>query len=224
MEIRNRHKTKAILSEERPRMIGIGGASAHVGCTHLAVMMLNYLTGYRRRKAVLLEWNRSGDFERMELICTGKTRELKRFRVLEGDYCKQAGPEELAAVLQRDYNDILIDYGALEGDALAEFLRCDRQFVVGSFSEWQEQAFRAFIRAHDGVRRGRRGDGSGTAGQEVRGVGIGNGGWEYLAAFGSEETRREFRRRPGVETRRIPFSADAFSVTKECGEFFEALL
>lgn len=195
-------KTNGIFPEEKPRLIGIGGTENHVGCTHFAIMMLNYLAGFRRRNPALLEWNRSGDFEKIEIVCTGKTRVEKPYRVLEADYYKVSGSKELAEALKRQYSDILIDFGKLEEEQFAEFLRCEKQFVIGSFSEWQEGRFREFVRQN----------------------GTGKKSWNYLAVFGSEETRKEFMRRPGILARRIPFSADAFSVTKECWEFFEKLI
>lgn len=196
-----KRKTKMVL-EESARLIGIGGVSQGVGCTHFAVMMLNYLAGYQRRKAALLEWNDSGDFEKLEKVCTGKIREGTGFRVLDGDFYKTVDAEMLAGVLQSNYQDILIDFGVLEKQRFPDFLRCEKQFVLGSFSEWQESEFREFVRRNEGRKKD----------------------WNYLAAFGSEETRREFMRRPGVFVLRIPFSADAFSVTKECARFFGTLI
>ena len=84
-----------------------------------------------------------------------------------------------------------------------EFWRCDRRFVVGSFSEWQQESFREF-----------------EMGNRVSG----RKSWKSLAVFGSEETRREFKRRYRIETERIPFSADAFAVTEECGKFFGKII
>ena len=49
-------------------MIGIAGSNVGVGCTHFSIMLANYLTGYLRRKAILLEFNESGDFERLEQV------------------------------------------------------------------------------------------------------------------------------------------------------------
>ncbi len=196
-----RKKEKKILVEKN-RLIGVGSAGPCVGCTHFSIMLSNYLAGYRRRKTILLEWNRSGNFEKLELVCTGKVHEEKRFRVLDVDFCKAAGPLELGLALQRNYDDILIDFGVLGNDCISEFLRCEKQFVIGSFSEWQEEAFRKYVHEH----------------------GPGNDSWKYLAVFGSEETRREFKRRPGIAVERIPFSVDAFSVTKESSKFFEQLI
>ena len=190
------------LSKKKPRLIGIGGIGHCVGCTHFAIMMANYLAGFRRRTTVLLEWNRSGDFGRLEKVCTGMNREEKRFRVLDVQYWKMAGIKELTEVLGNDVDEILIDFGAVDEGLAPELLRCEAQFLVGSFSEWQEMRFREFVRENENGKRS----------------------WNYLAAFGSEETRREFRRRPGVSVGRIPFSADAFSVTKESCSFFQQLI
>lgn len=195
-------KIQKNLSEKNPRLIGIGGIGHSVGCTHFAIMMANYLAGYRRRKTVLLEWNRSGDFERLEKVCTGINRVEKRFHVLDVQYWKKAGVQELTEVLGNYVDEILIDFGAVNEELPPELLRCEKQFLVGSFSEWQEMCFREFVREK----------------------GNGNRSWEYLASFGSEETRREFRRRPGISVGRIPFSADAFSVTKESCSFFQQLI
>lgn len=196
-----KRKTKTAL-EETARLIGIGGVGPGVGCTHFAIMLLNYLAGYHRRRAALLEWNDSGDFEKLEKVCTGKIREGTKFRVLDGDFYKAADAEIFAGVLQSNYQDILIDFGVLEKQRFPDFLRCEKQLVIGSFSEWQEDVFREFVRRNDGIQNS----------------------WTYLASFGSEETRREFIRRSGVFVYRIPFSADAFSVTKECACFFGTLL
>ena len=197
-----RKKEKKKVLEEKARLIGIGGIGPCVGCTHFAIMLLNYLAGYRRRKAALLEWNRSGDFEKLEKVCTGKIHVGKPFHVLDGIFYKAAGQLELEEVLNGNYDDILLDFGALNEEQFSEFLRCEKQFVIGSFSEWQEDAVREFARKH----------------------GAGKKSWTYLTVFGSEETRKEFMRRPGLVAGRIPFSADAFSVTKECSQFFERIV
>lgn len=195
-------KNKRLISEEKEKLIGIGGVGRSVGCTHFAVMLANYYAGIERKKTALLEWNHSGDFERIELMCTGKCRSSDHFRVLDVDYYKNAGSKELTEVLGNHIDRILIDFGAVDDHRLAELLRCDKQFMIGSFTEWQEQSFRDFVKKNRDI--GDR--------------------WSYLAIFGSEETRREFRRRPGIQTIRIPFSADAFSVTRDTVEFFETLL
>lgn len=196
---------KAVLETEKAgsRVIGIAGCGHGVGCTHFSIMLLNYLTGFQRRRSALLEFDRSGNLERLEKVCTGKVREEKHFRILDGDYYKNAGPGEFGAAFQIKYEDILIDFGSVwEGD-IGEFWRCEKRFLVGSFSEWQQDCFREF-------ELGMKTDGKKS--------------WQSLAVFGSEETRREFARRYRIHTERIPFSADAFAVTEECRKFFKRLI
>jgi len=195
-------KIQKVFSEKKPQLTGVGGIGHSVGCTHFAIMMANYLAGYLRKNTVLLEWNRSGDLERLEKVCTGINREGKHFRVLDVQYWKNAGIHELTEVLNNNFDEILIDFGAVNEELPPELLRCERQFLVGSFSEWQEMCFREFVRKNNNGKKG----------------------WKYLAVFGSEETRKEFRRRPGIFVGRIPFSADAFSVTKESCSFFQQLI
>lgn len=193
-------KNMAVLTE-KVRTIGIGSIGNSVGCTHFAVMLINYLAGVRRRKAALAEWNHSGDFERLELICTGRNGMEKPYHVLEADYYKNVGEKELADILMGNYEDVVIDFGNLKDGVCADFLRCEKQYLIGSFSEWKEGCFREFVRKN----------------------GTGKKSWKYLAVFGSEETRREFMRRPGIYTERIPFSADAFAVTEETYRFFQKI-
>lgn len=196
-------QVEAAAMETQGRVIGIAGAGKGVGCTHFSVMLLNYLAGFQRRKAVLLEFNRSGAFEMLEKVCTGKTQPNKEFRILDADYCKDAGRKELAEMLGRNYEDILIDFGNAEEADWAEFLRCDKRFLIGSFSEWQQEHFREL---------------------ELRKRTVEKKSWKSLAVFGSEETRKEFRRRYRIHAGRIPFSADAFVITEEVRRFFAALV
>lgn len=198
-----RKKAKKTVLEPKSRIIGIAGVGHGVGCTHFSIMLLNYLAGFRRKKAALLEFNGSGALEMLEKVCIGCIGQEKPCRILEADYYKSAGQKELAEVLSREYEEILIDFGNMEEGDWAGFLRCDRQFLIGSFSEWQQERFREF---------------------ELKKRPVGRKSWQSLAAFGSEETRKEFMRRYRIFAERIPFSADAFAVTKECGRFFEKLI
>ncbi len=198
-----RKKARQAAVAGKARLIGIAGIGRSVGCTHFAVMLLNYLAGFQRKKAALLEFNGSGDLERLEKVCTGRIREENPCRILEADYFKRAGRKELEYALEKGYEEILIDFGNAEEGDWAGFLRCDRQFLIGSFSEWQQERFREF---------------------ELKKRPAEKKSWQSLAVFGSEETRKEFLRRYRIFTVRIPFSADAFAVTKECGRFFGRLL
>ena len=124
-------------------------------------MLTNYLAGYLRRKAILLEFNESGDLEKLEYVCTGQMGQKNPYRVLDADYYKYAGPEAVKEVLQRGYDDILIDFGSVKDGANELYWRCDKKFLVGSFTEWQQESsdqcrtdsvFSGCLLGHEGVR------------------------------------------------------------------------
>lgn len=124
------------------------------------------------------------------------------FRILEVDYYKAAGAGELAHCLNKNYHHIIIDFGEIAETSLVECARCERKVMVGSLSEWQAEAFLE------------------AAGRSVKR----KMSWSYAAAFGSEETRREWEKAFGHSCLRIPASADAFAVTRTDMDFFELFL
>ena len=132
------------IQEKRCRMIGIAGSNTGVGCTHFSIMLTNYLAGYLRRKAILLEFNESGDLEKLEHVCTGQMGQKNPYRILDADYYKHAGPEDVKEVLRRGYDEMLIDFGSVKDGENELYWRCDKKFLVGSFTEWQQESFREF--------------------------------------------------------------------------------
>lgn len=191
------HPGKKTAAQE---IIGIIGAGRGVGVTHFAIMTAGYLTGVLRKRCAVLEWNSHGDFGNMRKICKKDGRPNQVSRILDTDYYERAGIDTLLLCKKAGYQAVIVDYGSVMEGNLEEFLRCDRQFVLGSFSEWQMKAFLEF----EG--KGKRAERS----------------WETLAVFGSEEARKNMEKRLGVPVRRIPVSVDAFIVTGEAISFYQS--
>lgn len=183
------------------RTMGIIGSCRSVGVTHLAVWTANYLTGVRRERTAVLEWNTHGDFDRMGQFCKGDGKK-GLYRILEVDYYAQAGMEELADCLNKDYQYIIVDYGEITGHKLLDCARCDLKVIVGSLSEWQAEAFLKIIREDE--KRDRS--------------------WKYAAAFGSEETRESIEKSYRIPVWRIPCAKDAFAITHADIIFLKELL
>lgn len=88
------------------------GCGRGVGTSHLAVALANYLTGVKRKKTALLEWNSHDDFQILERFAgkngrreaagqkkTERSRNKSdRFRIMEVDYYKMADPAVLNAI------------------------------------------------------------------------------------------------------------------------------
>ncbi len=200
--MRFRKKEKKIPAK-KVTLTGAAGAGTSVGCTHFTIMLSNYLAGYLRKRTAVLEFNDSNDFEKLERVCTGGISGGNPFKVLEADYFKAADDADLLDAMNAGYEEIVIDFGDCMSADLTNYARCDRQFLIGSFSEWQQERFR-----ESGMFK----------------IPADNKSRKYLAVFGSEETGKEFSRRYRIDAQRIPFSADAFAVTRECAEFFGELL
>ncbi len=188
---------------EKPRIIGVAGTGRAVGTTHLCVLAANYLCGACGRTTAVLEWNSHGDFARFGNACTGLSEAEKCFRIQEVDFYPESAGDVLAECLHKGYEEILIDFGSLMEQDSQELLRCHRVLLMVSFSEWQMEA-----------------PGKTRLWEEC----AERNGWLCLAAFGSEESRIRWnkRRRPAVK--RIPLSADAFTVTQQVMEFMKTIL
>lgn len=190
---------------QAPLLIGIAGSSQGVGATHFAIMTASYLSGVLRKRTALLERNPSGDFARIESVLSGKPV-LKEtgntFTILEISFIKEAGAEKLSALVNSDFDAVVVDFGNKFEAVRTEFLLCQRKFLVGSLVEWKAESFLSLA-------EGRRKP---------------DGKWEYFTASGSRELETELRRYPGIVVRRIPRTEDAFSVTGEVMDFFGEFL
>jgi hypothetical protein len=181
--------------------IGIIGTGNSVGATHFSVMTAGYLSGVLRRRCAVLEWNSHGDFARMRSGCAKEKDKGTAFNILEVRYYENAGINTLLLCKKSDFETLIVDYGTVGEAGLKEFLRCDRQFVLGSLSEWQMEAFLEF------ESKGNKAEKS----------------WETFMAFGSEEARINMEKRLKRPVRRIPVSVDAFAVTGETMKFYQQL-
>lgn len=193
------HKT------EEARLIGIAGAGRGTGVTHLSLLAANYLTGCCGRTAALLEWNSHGDFQALRQALLGREGGWKRkpqrerYRFLDVDYYQGGDREVLLECMNGSYDDIIIDFGELREDIQREWLRCDVKIMAASLTEWKVGAFLEFLAKQE--RPDRR--------------------WIYTAAFGSEDTRKMIQRQFLVSLRMVPFSADAFLISRDLMRWFE---
>ncbi|HCD46544.1 MAG TPA: hypothetical protein DEQ64_23030 [Lachnoclostridium sp.] len=190
------HSGKKPVSQET---IGIIGTGRGVGVTHFTVMTAGYLGGVLRKRCAVLEWNSHGDFRNLRKLCAKEKAQAGCFKVLEADYYERAGIDTLLLCKKSGYQAVIVDYGTVKEGNLEEFLRCDRQFVLGSLSEWQLEAFLEF------ERKGKKAEKS----------------WKTLVSFGSEEARRNGEKRLNIPIARIPVSVDVFAVTGDTIGFYQ---
>ena len=130
------------------RTIGVMGCGRGVGTSHLAVALANYLTGVKRKKTALLEWNSHDDFQILERFAgkngrreaagqkkTERSRNKSdRFRIMEVDYYKMADPSVLAFCLGQNYRYVILDHGEASQSSLQRRKNCTNvHTVTGKF-------------------------------------------------------------------------------------------
>ncbi|HJB06599.1 MAG TPA: hypothetical protein H9716_01900 [Candidatus Enterocloster faecavium] len=185
------------------RVIGIMGLGRKTGATHFTLWAASYLSGVRQRRTAVIEWNCHGDLGRMEDIWFAeKRRRERKFQALGMNFYKEGGAETLALCLGECCDEILIDFGEKTREKENEWLRCDIRIATAAFSEWQLADAGKMMEIGDELGRD----------------------WICLAAFGSEEARREAQRRLGISVIRIPFQADPFDIDRRAMEWFEKIL
>lgn len=182
-----------------------------MGTTHTAILTAGYLSGVCKKRCAVLEWNDHGTFGDIRKACLEDGKEQKSgngsesvvsFRLLDVDYYQKAGPETMVLCKTLGYQEVIVDYGSVTEGGREEFFRCDRPFLLAGLSEWQSETFLETV----GLWR--------QAGVS----------WETLAAFGSEEARKNLEKGLGLCIRRVPVSADVFAVTETDLEFFQQIL
>ena len=104
--------------EHTAQVMGIAGAGRGTGVTHFVIQAANYLCSCRQKKTAILQWNPQKDLEKIRafLGAGGKedSRSFKKkdhFRLLGVDYYYEGDPAVLAACMEKDYQEILIDFG-----------------------------------------------------------------------------------------------------------------
>ncbi len=192
----------SILLKRDWRTLGVAGTHRGAGVTHLAVWLANWLTGVCHERTAVLEWNCHGDFARMARACRAKGEPGGAWKLLGTDYYAEAKAEVLAACIRSGYKRILIDYGEVTKEGIQEWVRCDKKIIVAALSEWQMEHFFDI-----------------TARLQVQ-----EADWKYAAVFGSEEMRMSIVNEMRIPIFRIPFSCDAFNITRKDMDFLQTLL
>ena len=113
--------------EHTAQVMGIAGAGRGTGVTHFVIQAANYLCSCRQKKTAILQWNPQKDLEKIRafLGAGGKedSRSFKKkdhFRLLGVDYYYEGDPAVLAACMEKDYQEILIDFGKVREEVFPE--------------------------------------------------------------------------------------------------------
>lgn len=183
--------------------IGLVGSDRGVGVTHTAIAMAVYCRHIMGARSALYEWNETNTFSDIEAICKTKKLDNKSYRLHGIDIYKDGSLGDYLSVAQMDYEYIIIDFGELSEENRTHISRCQRCEYVLSLSEWKIDKSMELLLMPCERNKERR---------------------DYLTVFGSEENAEKIKRRFRRDIIRLPYSADAFTLSSDMYNVLRSIL
>ncbi len=190
--------------------VGITGCTPGIGVTHLAVSLCNFCASKLKLRCALLELHARDE---LSALCSdpgfhvqnAADGERPRFTLHRVDYYPRVRSSEIPSLLNRGYDYLILDMGALDEADVSEFLRCDRKLVYGSLAPWKLRKYEAFFEQFDHQ------------------LNLGEG-FCYLVQTGNNETLSLFSREHHIRMQSVPHIDNPFRIDKDLFLFFSALL
>lgn len=105
-----------------------------VGVTCICLSLSNFLCSKLGKKTAYIELNTTN-----QIYSLSHGRNQKSFSYLGIDFFPQVSITSLTEILNKKYDFYILDMGVLNVYTATEFAKCDKQFLVCSFSKWKKQ-------------------------------------------------------------------------------------
>lgn len=120
-------------------LIGIAGAQHRIGCTHLSIVIANYLRkkGYM---VALMEYERNGEgiYESIQEAYEEPYIEERYFALRGVDYFAHTQNQDMQQLLaSKFYNFIIVDFGLYSECDQMMFSKCDIRMIVSGAKPWE---------------------------------------------------------------------------------------
>lgn len=188
--------------EKKTQTVAVRGIEKGVGTTHVSICLANSLAilGYR---VALLEWNNHADFVEIEKVFAGYGYEEaseKVFRIRKVRYYKGYQEKGLAPLKKEGFDYIIADMGTGKNPYFAEV---DYPILLVNGCEWKAAKYLTEMKK--------------TA--EIIGDRL-----HILINYGSEEERKEFKKKYQGRMTCFPFWKNAFGSNKEQREWIRQIV
>lgn len=188
-------------------VIGILSTESGCGCTHLSIMLANYLSRVKGYKVCVSECNESRAFEKLEQIYEGNKiidTSTTSFHVFKTKYYKNVMEEDMIELLNEAYDYMIIDFGSEYELIKEEFKRCKRKFIIGSFCEWKLSSYIQFL--------------------DKTSKEFGREHWEFFSIIGDKALRKKLEKTYRIQIHPVPFEESPFFIDKKNLSFFKHIL
>ena len=178
---------------------GFMGLSRGAGTTHMAVSTATCCCNLSGKKTAFVELSGHNEIENLREYETGTP-----FNIYGVDYFPGVRGDDIYEILNTDYDCIVMDLGCVSDKKIKEFAICDRKFMVGVFSPWNEIYLS----------------------EEIENVLSDNKINNNVSAMigGSDSIKRSISRKYGIPVRSLPFIPDAFNIKASERAFFKEIM
>ncbi|HHX11491.1 MAG TPA: hypothetical protein GX731_01615 [Clostridiales bacterium] len=127
------------------RTIGVVGAHQGVGVTYTAFMIAFYLSESLGEETAFLECNSHHDFELIHNAYSWTSENLGSFSFHQLTCFKEVMDKQYGAILNQNYENVVLDFGAGTNTMLDEFLRCSIKIIIGGLAPWNQEKLTEFV-------------------------------------------------------------------------------
>ncbi|MCM1105402.1 MAG: hypothetical protein NC355_00525 [Blautia sp.] len=124
-----------------PGTIGVCGAGAGVGTTHLCIAIANYLCSKFYSSTAYLEMNASHEIRAL----AGRPDHGSSFRHQRIEYYPDMTLSYAQKILAGHYRYYVLDFGCPGPHTLREFDKCDHRLIIGCAGAWKATQYRKFV-------------------------------------------------------------------------------
>ena len=178
---------------------GFMGLSHGSGTTHMAISTAVFLSNYKGRKTAFAELSGHNEIDDLREYETDTP-----FNIYGVDYYPNVCGDSLYTIFNSGYDSIVLDLGCISDRKTNEFSLCDRKFLLGIFSPWNEKKL---LLSLDDIINTKKNY------YNVSGL-----------IWGSDSIKSHISRSFNIPVRSLPFIADAFNIRSADRAFFNELI
>lgn len=121
------------------KKIVLAGLKRGAGITHISILLATYFREVQGAKTAIIEWNKQGDFTRLEEIMFGYTKDC--FTIHGIDYFRYCDKNKLRDFIYMNYNYIILDLGVeiKNNEELIE--NCEEKLFIGNLQYWEQEPY-----------------------------------------------------------------------------------
>ena len=127
-----------------PVLLGVASVENTEDSFMVSVLFANYFSELTGKRVALLDLSGSYKLKKMQevfLDCREQRGEVCGFLLHGVSYYDEARVEQIGLYLAEGFDILVLHFGQRAGKHLAEFLRCEEAYVVGSAMPWQLSAW-----------------------------------------------------------------------------------